>query len=206
MPNEKLSDSEAKAILLEWPGRTKIWPPPGGTGYWIRAQPKSGSKAGPTLSAPGASLFHTQPDGMWLHFRNSESCDAVIVEVCGTTQNLNDKRSRYIPASHSVVVRCPLAWLLEAMPTKAGGNAPRWKASNCFAEEPTCDVAVPVRHLRVLYALPDELYHKWCIEHVPTGQEFFCPHSSLGSFRGQKMQDFLKRMSISSQFYLEPEV
>jgi hypothetical protein len=206
MPKEKLSDNEAKSILLGWPGRTKIWPPPGGSGYWIRAQPKSGTKVGPTLSAPGALLFHTQPDGMWVHFRNAESCDVVIVEVCGTAQNLNDKRSRYIPASHSVVVRCPLVWLLVAMPTRAGGEAPRWEASRSFDEKPSGDIAVPVRHLRVLYALPDSLYHRWCNEHVPTGQELFCPHSSLGSFNGQKMQSFLRLMSISSQFYVQPEV
>jgi hypothetical protein len=206
MPTNKLSDGEAKTILLGWPGRTKIWPPPGGSGFWIRAQPKFRVKAGPTLSAPGASLFHTQPDGMWVHFRNDESCDVVVVEVCGTAQNLNDKRSRYIPASHSVVVRCSLSWLQEHIPTKAGASAPRWEASRCFAKEPTIDIAVPVRHLRVLYTLPDKLYHKWCAEHVPTGQEFFCPHSSLNGFNGQKMQVFLKQMSMSSQFYVQPKV
>ena len=164
MPNEKLSDSDAKRILLGWPGRTKHWPPPGGSGYWIRAQPKVGSKPGPSLSSPGASLFHTQPDGMWAHFRGSECCDVVVIEVCGTAQNLNDKRSRYIPASHSVVVNCSLAWLREHISTKAGGTAARWEASRCFSEEPKGNIAVPVRHMRVLYALPDELYHKWCAE------------------------------------------
>lgn len=204
MATTKLSDGEAKAILLRWPGRTKLWPPPSGTGYWIRAQPKVGTMAGPRLSAPGAVLFRTQPDGMWVHFRNAESCDVVAIEVCGTAQNLNDKRSRYIPASHSVVVACSRGWLLEHTATKAGGSAPRWKASACFEGEPTKDIAVPVRHLRVLYALPDTLYHQWCKEHVPTGYEFFCPHSSLNGYNGQKMQRFLKQMSIAAQFYVQP--
>lgn len=204
MATSKLSDGAAKAILLKWPGRTKLWPPPFGTGYWIRAQPKVGTVSGPRLSAPGAVLFRTQPDGMWVHFRSTESCDVVAIEVCGTVQNLNDKRSRYIPASHSVVVACSCRWLQEHTATKAGGKAARWKASACFDHEPTEDIEVPVRHLRVLYALPDALYHQWCREHVPTGYEFFCPHSSLSSYNGQKMQRFLKRMSIASQFYVRP--
>ena len=66
-------------------------------------------------------------------------------------------------------------------------------------------VAVPVRHLRVLYALPDDLYREWAKEHVPTGYEFFCPHSSLDSYTSQKMQEFLGQMSIASQFYLKPQ-
>lgn len=204
MSTKKLSDSQAKAILLRWPGRTRLWPPPGGKGYWIRAQPRSGKIAGPKLSAPGAVLFRTQPDGMWVHFRNVESCDVVAIEVCGTAQNLNDKRSRYIPASHSVVIACSRRWLTEPIATKAGGDAPRWRASGGFDDQPAANLSVPVRHLRVLYALPDVLYHQWCREHVPTGYEFFCPHSSLNSYNAQKMQRFLKQMSIAGQFYVQP--
>jgi hypothetical protein len=142
---------------------------------------------------------------MWLHFRNRDTCDVVAIEVCGSSQNLNDKRSRYIPASHSIVITCSLQWLREHISTRAGGTAPRWQASACFDAEPDHDIAVPVRHLRVLYALPDRLYHQWCTEHVPTGYEYFCPHSSLDSYNGQKMQRFLKQMSISGQFYVQPK-
>ncbi len=109
MANQKLSDREAKEILKKWPMRTsKLWPPPGGKGFWLQGQPNRGAAAGPRLSSPGAKLFNTQPDGLWLHFSDSDSCDAVVIEVCGTIQNLNDKRSRYIPASHSLVVRCSI--------------------------------------------------------------------------------------------------
>lgn len=90
----KLSDAQAKTILLTWPASTAdLWPPPGGSGRWIRAQ---------------------------------------------------------------------------------------------------------------LYALPNAIYKKWIPEHTPTGYEYFCPHSSLASYTVQKMQVFLRRMSISSQFYLDP--
>lgn len=84
MAKHKLSDGEAKDILLGWPTRTsRLWPPPGGTGYWIRGQPVSSGETGPRLSAPGATLFRTHPDGLWAHFRKRASCDVVAIEVCG---------------------------------------------------------------------------------------------------------------------------
>jgi hypothetical protein len=171
-----------------------------------QGQPVSGSETGPRLSAPGASLFRTQPDALWAHFRKRESCDVVAVEVCGTAQNLNDKRSRYIPASHSLVLQCSKEWLFGLMTVARGAEMPRWKASRIYRKAPKIsnDISIPVRHLRVLYALPNDLYHKWAKEHVPTGSEFFCPHSSLDSYNSQKMQKFLRQMSIASQFYIKP--
>lgn len=200
MSKDKLSDREAKALLLRWPNRTKLWPPPGGSGFWIRGQPATGGVPGPRLSSPGAKLFTTQPDGLWVHFKDAVSCDVVAVEVCGTVQNLNDKRSRYIPASHSLVVTCTMAWLEEEIAVQHGGMRPRWKASACFASKPANDLSVPVRHLRVMYGIPNELYDKWCREHTPTGYEFFSPHSSLATYNSPPMQTFLRQMSSASQF------
>jgi len=203
---EKLSDGDAKAILLGWPTRTRmLWPPPGGKGYWIQGQPKAGTKSGPCLSAPGATLFKTQPDGLWVHFQGLASCDVVVVEVCGSIQNLNDKRSRYIPSSHSLVLTCKKDWLEEKVSVNNGGQYPRWRASASLGTKPLADISVPVRHLRVLYALPNTTYHDWCSQHAPTGYEFFCPHSSLSSYRSQKMQGFLRQMSIATQFYAQPK-
>jgi hypothetical protein len=203
MANTKLSDGEGKKILLDrWPERTQtIWPPPGGYGFWLRAQPTAGGVAGPRLSAPGATLFTTQPDGLWMHCSKSVSCDVVAVEICGTIQNLNDKRSRYIPASHSLVLTCSNGWLLEEIAVRGGGKRPRWKALGTLEIEPTMDLVLPVRHLRVLYALPNALYKTWCPHHTPTGYEFFCPHSSLQSRTAQKMRSFLSQMSVAAQFY-----
>jgi hypothetical protein len=201
MANKKLSDKSGKKILRTWPQRTKkLWPPPGGKGYWVMGQPRVGERAGPRLATPGASLFHTQPDGLYVHFQGRKSCDVVAVEICGTVQNLNDKRSRYIPASHSIVLTCSAEWLAEEIKV-TNGNAPRWKASASFKKAPKNDLSVPVRYLRVLYTLPNAVYDRWIKEHTPTGYEFFCPHSSLDSYKSQKMQTFLRQMSIASQFY-----
>ena len=200
MTSKKLTDSEGKALLRRWPERTRLWPPPCGSGYWIRAQPSDHAPPGPKLFSPGAKLFGTQPDGLWVYFGGSSFCDVVAVEVCGTIQNLNDKRSRYIPASHSVVLRCSLAWLTACIRLQHGGEHPRWRAVGTFDTVPVEDLSIPVRHLRVLYGLPSSLYHKWCREHTPTGSEFFCPHSSLATYNSQAMQKFLARMSSASHF------
>ena len=149
-------------------------------------------------------MFRTQPDGMWVYFHSYQSCDLVAVEVCGTAQNLNDKRSRYIPSSHSLVLSASAEWFGEEVQIQAGRMRKRWHATNTLESEPDDDVVVPVRHLRVLYALPNDLYNTWCAEHAPTGYEYFCPHSSLSSITNQNMRTFLKRMSIASQFYVHP--
>src|SRR5262249_17594834 len=135
----------------------------------------------------------------------NESCDVVAVEVCGSIQNLNDKRSRFIPASHSLILSTTKAWLSEDITIQRGGKMARWKAAASLSKKvPKSDKQFPVRHLRVLYALPNDRYHSWCSNHVPTGYEFFCPHSSLDSYNSPKMQTFLRQMSISSQFYVRP--
>lgn len=200
MNMNKLSDQQAKALLLTWPTRSKLWPPPGGRGFWIRGQPKDQMQPGPRLASPGAKLFTTQPDGLWVHFTNAECCDVIAVEVCGTIQNLNDKRSRYIPASHSLVLSCSSAWLNEGIAVQNSGWRPRWQASASFDLEPSGDIQVPVRHLRVLYGIPNALYDKWCREHTPTGYEFFAQHSSLATYNSPPMQRFLRQMSSASQF------
>lgn len=205
MAKRKLTDTEAKRILRRWPRRTKsLWPAPGNKGYWLRAQPRDrkGTVKCPTLSSPGAILFKTQPDGLWVHFNDIEFCDIVVIEVCGTIQNLNDKRSRYIPASHSMVLRCGLDWLMGDITLQAGRRTARWTATRSIHKKPTsAEQTIPVRHLRALYALPNDLYGSWCPQHSPTGYEFYCPHSSLDSFNNPMMRRFLRQMSLASYFY-----
>jgi hypothetical protein len=130
-------------------------------------------------------------------------CDAIVVEVCGSIQNLNDKRSRYVPASHSLIATASRQWLRDTFSIQNGGSRPRWQATGTLETEPTHDMRFPVRHLRVLYALPNKLYKIWVDENVPAGYEFLCPHSSLDSFTSPKMQAFLRQMSMASQLYLK---
>jgi hypothetical protein len=203
MGNTHLTDKEGKDLLLEWPMRTRLWPPPEGRGFWIRGQPRDGLRPGPRLLSPGATLFGTQPDGLWVYFNDEHSCDIVAIEVCGNAQNLNDKRSRYMPTGCASVVSATLDWLVEPVALQNSGTSARWIATGSFACEPTADLQLPVRHLRVLYAVPNALYHVWCREHTAAGHEYFCPHSSLATYNAKPMQEFLRRMSRASHFRLQ---
>jgi hypothetical protein len=203
MADPSLRDRAAKDILLRWPGRTKkIWSTPANRGYWLRAQPKpQGSREStPTINVPGATLFKTQPDGMWLYLDGQIFADVICIEVCRTAQNLNDKRSRYSAAVRSLVVTCPLDWLRAEIPVTKG-HLPRWEAARTGLKAPSEGLASPIRYLRVLYALPNELYKTWTEHNVPGGQEYFCRHSSLDSYNSQAMQEFLRRMSFASHFH-----
>lgn len=157
------------------------------------------------VSGTRATLFKTQPDGLWLYLRPEEAyADAVAVEVCQTPQNLNDKGSRYMPATHSLVVECPRTWLLAEISVQRGGQQPRWRAAGTFHTEPTTRLVLPVRFLRVLYALPNALYRKWLPGHVPADYEYFVPHTSLASYKSPAMQKFLRRLTLSSHGYVRP--
>ena len=186
-----------------------MWSARGGKGYWLRAQPADGKAPGPTMASPGAKLFKTQPDGLWVHFggiEHIEYCDVAVIEVCGTVQNLNEKRSRYSPASHSLVLRCSVKWFAEEIAVQRGGRRQRWAAAGSIPRKPAGDdaISIPIRHLRVLYALCNSLYDIWVPSHTPTGYEYFCTHASLDGYSAPKMQTFLRQMSVDSQFYTRP--
>jgi hypothetical protein len=195
-----VTDAQGKAILRTWSARTRLWPPPSGTGWWLRARPNGPGQVGAQLRAPGADLFRIQPDGLYLFLGHAEYADAVCIEVCSSIPNLSDKRSRYFPASHSLLVVIPRRWLRQDFPLQNGGVAPAWRASGAFTEEPLTDLVRPVRHLRVLYCLPDAHYERWRRNHPPTGYEYFCRDGSLNTFASPPTRRFLRQMSIASHF------
>jgi hypothetical protein len=196
-----MTDAEGKAILRRWTTRTRIWPPPISGGWWMRSRPNEpASQVGPSLRAPGADLFSTQPDGLYLFMSDAEFVDAICVEVCSSITNLNDKRSRYFPSSHSLLVDLPISWLLHDIGLQNGPMSPVWRASNAFENEPPHDLVRPVRHLRVLHCLPNSHYERWRANHPPTGYEFFCRDSSLDTFNSKPMRLFLRQMSVASNF------
>jgi hypothetical protein len=198
----QLSDGEAKDVLRRWPQRTNaLWNPPGGRGFWLRASPTNGAAGQPHLSAPGAKAFRTKPDGLYVYFHSFSFCDAICIESCAEPQNLHDKRSRYALASHSLLLTCSRDWLLEDISVQRGREIPRWEAARSFTSRPRKkDLRLPVRHLRVLYSLEDNLYSEWKENHVATGHEYYCRHSSLSTHNSPTTRTFLRGMSLESHF------
>lgn len=194
------TDSIAKGHLLTWPNQTTTWStrPQGAT--WLRAQPISDNVPGPRLHTPGAGALRTQPDGLWIA-RDAHGnagplfVDCIVIEACGTSQNLNDKRSRYGPRTSSLLVSLPKPWLDKEVRVRAGALRRR----RDLLHVPDEALIVPIRHLRVLYALPgtggSHLYGQVTTEMVLDAHEFVCPLNQLGNFKSQPMQRFLKGMT-----------
>ncbi|MFI4893176.1 MAG: hypothetical protein ACIAQ0_07035 [Phycisphaerales bacterium JB058] len=211
----RLSDAEAKAIMRNsshWPARTSTWGVPRANTYWLRARPNDNGDTGtlPRLSVPGASLFTTQPDGLWVYLMATaddsdfEYADIIAVEVCGTMQNLHDKRSRFLASGSSVILRIPVTWLRGEMAVAGGGRSSRISAAGWADLDDQVpqqgEVRLPVRFARVVFALPNELYADWRSNGVPAGHEYYMRHSSLRTMTGQAGQAFLSRMSFGSHF------
>ena len=203
MANLKLSDANGKAILRKWPKRTQtLWATPTTKTYWLQAHPKipKSKIKSPTLGPPATKNFHTHPDGMWVYFDPSlRFVDVMSVEVCGSEQNFHDKRSRNYPFSASLILYCSRDWLRQTIKVQKSGQMERWQACGSFSAAPQCDLTVPVRNLRTLIALPNDLYKKFKAQ-CPPGDEFYCRHSSLGTYGSQAMQEFLKGMALDNHF------
>lgn len=199
-----LSDAQAKTILkTKWPRRTNTWPIPAYSGYWVRACPSNSSL--PYIHPAGAKLLTTNPDGMYLfaHIPNG-FVDVIAIEVCRTNQNFNDKRSRYTPTAGNVHVTLPLAWLNSNVTIQKGRTQRYWKASRWFANAPTADVTLTIRHMRTLFVLTDTAYSNFGNNHLPSGHEYFCNHRDLGQITHQDMQNFVKGMALMNHFRRRP--
>lgn len=190
-------DSRAKSALRKWPQRAKsYWSPPRRNTYWLRAQPVVNRSVGPRLSSPGSTLFKTQPDGMWLLLEpNSGYADVFAVEACGSISNLRDKRSRYTMFGSSLLVTCPLHWLSASIVVQHGGTRPRWSASGTFSHCPEAPLILPIRAVRVLFALTQSARDKWRENGMAASHEFYCTIGQLEQQTSQTMQRLLKRAS-----------
>jgi len=203
---DKLSDKQAKDILLKWPKRTKsLWRPPNNKGYWVQAQPTSGDRS-PILVLPGAKKYKSQPDGLWVYFHDFDFVDLICIEVCNSIQNLNDKRTRYISTASTVLLKCPTTWFLGMVNLKKNhreNKKTRWEASCTISSvDPNIkEYKLPIRTMRVLFALKDKDYPDWRDQNVPMAHEYICSQSSLRSINSKPFKDFLSQLSISRHTY-----
>lgn len=193
-----LTDADATKAMASWPESTNDLLGGSDKQTWIKARPKKNKHAtAPCLRNAGTTALATRPDGMWIHILpNIDAADVFCVEVCGSLQNLQDKRSRFVPATSALVMDCRAAWLNETIYT----NLPRWKKMGVFDSRAQNDLKIPIRYLRVLFALKNEDYKIFREHGVSAGHEYFVRHSSFGGITGPGFRNFLKAISPSSHF------
>lgn len=201
----KRFDAEIKDALRKWPQTTEIWEQDGRSDrkLWLKAQPADEGATGPRLVMAGSDMFRTQPDGLYIRL-SLESillADCIAIEACSTHQNFNDKRSRYMPSASTLLLEVSTKWL-NIMVTRYKKKMSRWSAMG-LADAPTETTPnlIPVRFIRVLFFLKDELYRTWAETQVHAPHEYIASYSAVGSYTSQKMQQFLSQMSPSSHFY-----
>jgi hypothetical protein len=175
-------DALVRSRLRQWPQR-----PPGharnasGKESWLRGRPSDASATcHPFLKFPGSDRLRTLPDGLWLNFGGTPVepfVDIFAIEACGSLPNLLDKRSRFAPSTHSLMAVCPVPWLLAPITSK--DPTPRWQATGVLRQAPSLSLILPVRDLRVMYALKKRHYDGFAQSQLPHPHEFFLPMESL---------------------------
>lgn len=198
-------DSAIRARLRHWPQ----CPPGLGAGpkdIWLRARPAEGAgTCQPFLKLPGSDRLRTLPDGLWLHFGGTPSepfADIFAIEACSSLQNLLDKRSRFAPSTQSLMVVCPVPWLLA--PVLSNDPTPRWKATGLLRCEPRSAFVLPVRDMRVMYGLKPRHYEGFVQSQLPHAHEFFVPMDALIAERGEEnpaLRALVARASARANFY-----
>jgi hypothetical protein len=209
MTHVRSLDELVRIRLRQWPQR-----PPGtsqqrnGTWRWLRGRPSDDSVAThPFLKFPGSSRLRTLPDGLWLNFGGTPAepfVDIFAIEACASISNLLDKRSRFAPSTHSLMAVCPLSWLLAHI--TPGDPTPRWIATGVLRSAPETPLVLPVRDIRVMYALKAEHYQGFAESQVPHPHEYFVPIERLTRTDAQhdpQMQALVSRASVTANF-LDP--
>jgi hypothetical protein len=209
MRSSKMLDSMVKARLKQWPQRPPgVAPAPFGRDTWLRGRPGAGEAGHPFLKLPGTPRWRTLPDGLWLNFGGTlvdPFVDIVAIEVCGSLQNLLDKRSRFAPSTQSLLAVCPVPWL--HAPATAADQTPRWIVTGLLSRPPTAPLIVPVRGVHVLYGLRHEHYQGFVRHQLPHAHEFFAPIEVLTASDADKnpaLQALLARTSATANFLGPP--
>jgi hypothetical protein len=112
-----------------------------------------------------------------------------------------DKRSRFAPSTHSMLAACPLPWLLA--PVSAEDPTPRWQATGVMAEQPGNALVVPVRDVRVLYALKQRHYSGFAATQIPHPHEYFVPMDAVTAEHAAAdpaLRALVARASITANF------
>ncbi len=200
-------DLLVRTRLRQWPQRPPgLAGPRSGRDGWLRGRPtETTSPCHPFLKLPGSDRLRTLPDGLWLNFGGTPVdpfVDILAIEACSSLPNLLDKRSRFAPSTHSMLAVCPVPWLLA--PVTANDPTPRWQATGVLRHEPTTPVSLPVRDVRVMYALKRNDYQGFADSQVPHPHEYFVPMDTLtaeAAHENPRLQALLARATASASFF-----
>lgn len=222
MKNEALANAEGaprarddryyKDKLLKWPHSTDALWSRRGRPKWLRAQPRSLEHEAvcPRFYLTGSRGFRTQPDGLWIaigagsaeHDEPGSFVDCIVIEVCGTRQNLMDKRARYAAGTGSFELEIPSTWLDEKVRTRGKGGPLRTRRAIIRTPLPKDRaVQLPVRHVRVLYAVPKPDFAGIAVGLPLQAHEFLCPYPRLGQYWARPTQELLKRMAPAANIF-----
>jgi len=201
-------DSLVRQKLRAWPQH-----PPGladhdmgASGAWLRGRPGVADEGDdPYLKLPGSNRLRTVPDGLWLCFGGTERdpyVDIFVIEACSSFANLLDKRFRFAPSMHSMLAVCPVRWLQGDV--SAFNKMQRWRRTGLLRSSPSTPLTVPVRDIRVMYALRPRHYEGFVANQIPHAHEFFAPITALIGPEGWQhptLRAFIARTSPRANFW-----
>lgn len=127
--------------------------------------------------------------------------DIFAIEACATLSNLLDKRSRFAPSTQALLAVCPMLWLHASV--GPSDPTPRWQATGVLREPPQQALVLPVRDVRVLYALKPRQYRSIAAGRVPQPHEYFMPMDALvaeGAAEDPAICALMGRASASANF------
>jgi hypothetical protein len=91
-------------------------------------------------------------------------------------------------------------WFDVASNVQGGGHRTMRDLCEKFPPAMTAEQRIPVRHVRVLYALLPKDYDDFHLTAFGP-HEFFCPHNSLTQTTSPKLREFVKRLSTDVHWY-----
>lgn len=200
-------DALVRTRLRQWPQRPPgLAAPLSGHDSWLRGRPTDNANlCHPFLKLPGSDRLRTLPDGLWLNFSGTPDepfVDILAIEACSSLPNLLDKRSRFAPSTHSLLAVCPVPWLLA--PVTANDPTPRWQATGVLRHQPALPLSLPVRDIRVMYALKRNHYQGFAESQIPHPHEYFVPMDTLtaeAAYDDPRLRALLARANAQANFF-----
>jgi hypothetical protein len=203
-----LPDGEGKKVLQErWKSVTGIdrgFPTSFESARWVQARPVppagEGVSSAAVLIKTGEDV-RRQADGLYFVVGQSGAlvvADVVGIEICMSLTNFETKRHTY--TERALTLEMNSSWLRTK---RRVNNQERsmweWAGFEAAPAVGQAKVRVPVRVASVLFVLKADDYAGVKSHVIPYSNEFFCKHSSLGSWDAQAFKQFLRGMTWTDQ-------